>query len=650
MSGLSLFACRFLAANTEDNNDIIVEAQAVSHPSSSELGCRLEPKVSPSRLLSSLHALLAEMSRNEIDPNNERVLKDMEDIVLGSGSEDESNGESKDNLLRRMLLPLYRVRDRKNRHQFITQFSQFSQPESPDDGNAENGSDGRKTIVESSSLIKVLLRIDCLQPTLLTALVQKLPELASPSDDETRDDVPRLIFSNVRWLDHVVDAPSLANAFVECLAVLASTSSSCERTRGILLDAISALPDVLNDTDALVAICDGGDEGDEGGSNPVLSTLQMLRVEDPTLLIPCLDAVGSLPLTEEQVADATRDALEALANAEPWALPALTGFLMNHCPAGGMAGEVIEEMRKLPLGEASGADGNDGDGMDLDREGRRSGAGGGRGDSACLTIESLSRGFARRPDLVAAFLKSVKDTPPGGHHPPADVWLLACCAAAPHHRPKVRSVFKSKASGGGFTPRLLREALAGNGAALGSLFEASLCDLADGLLRASDGAGRALGAELYGVLFEEFREPMQRQEVVGSLVTHVGSGVGAKPEEVDAALQVFCGIAEKRKARSEGAVEEDGAAALRPFTPFLTSMLDHLHHMTTSQVRRLFLLLFAVGGDEEGGGGGTGGTTGSMGGAVTDIVIRKHLALAPFTKKRIVSAQHAIAIVTVDST
>ena len=55
-----------------------------------------------------------------------------------------------------------------------------------------------------------------------------------------------------------------------------------------------------------------------------------------------------------------------------------------------------------------------------------------------------------------------------------------------------------------------------------------------------------MGAALYGVLFEEFREPTQRQEVVGSLVTHVGSGVGTKPGAEDAALSVFCGIAEKK--------------------------------------------------------------------------------------------------------
>jgi len=40
-----------------------------------------------------------------------------------------------------------------------------------------DGNPGRKIIVASSSLFKVLLRVDSLQPTLLTALMKKFPEL-----------------------------------------------------------------------------------------------------------------------------------------------------------------------------------------------------------------------------------------------------------------------------------------------------------------------------------------------------------------------------------------------------------------------------------------------------------------------------------------
>ena len=644
-------------ATKDDGHDPTSSTIAV-HPKQG--GCQLEATVSPSALRSSLHALLAEMSRNGIDPENARVLKDMEEIVLGGdgdgdgGSEAEPGGTA---LLRRMLLPLYRVRTRQS------DLSQrWSQPDSPaPDSPALDGvvgtpgyhHDGTRTVMESSSLVKVLLRVDVLQPTLLTALLQTLHELAGGAAEDEEggaaasrdDDVPRLVFSNIRWLDHIVDAAGLTAAFLGCLTVLAPTSASCSRTKGVLIDAIATLPDVLHGADALTEACDGDEDGEEGADDPILSTLQDLRAEDPTLLVPCLDAIGSLPLTEGQRVRATRDALEALANVEAWGLPALTGFLMHHCPAGGghrgLLGEMIEELRKLPLGGAGGEE--DEEAAEADRGGRIRRVGHDSRSNDGLMIEALSRGFSHRADLAAALLRAIKDTPAHQGHPPADLWLLACCASAPHHRPKVHSVFKAKAASGGFAPRLLREALEGNGAALGSLFSASLCGLADGLLRSSDAAGSALGVALYEVLFWEFAEPMQRQEVVGSLVTHVGSGVGVKPGEVDAALRAFCGIVDGEGTGETGTTtgrperRAAAAAALRPFAPFLTSMLDHLHHMTPGQVRRLFLLLFAVGVEEEGAEVAGEARGGSMGGAVTDIVIRKHLNLASFEKKRIVS-------------
>ena len=677
------------------------------------------------------------MSKNNIDANNERVLKDMEDIILGNNnSNDDGGGDDNNNvLLRKMLLPLYRIKTSTNGNGL----SQFSQP-SPNDENESGGGIKTKTIVESSSLIKVLLRIDTLQPTLLSALLSKIPELSfAATADETQnndnnnnvqsgggnsnneDDIPRLILSNIKWLDHIIDYNQLSNSFVECLTLLASNSTSCTKTRGVLLDVIGMLPDVMSD-----CITFGGgssmsnnedeeeeeEEGEDGSSScDILSTLQSLRAEDSSLLIPILDAMSSLPLSQEQIEVVVNDALEALGNVESWGLPALTTFLLNHCPASGgkkkgksMALDVIEEIRKLPLGNYDNDENNEeGDGMmDVDQSlGRRRRRGitttsnnsnstnNTPEASACLTIESISRGLAHRPDLTSTLLKSIKDTTPSSssstsennngleYHPPADIWLLACAATSLHNRPKVKSIFKSKANCGLFTSRLLREALCGNGVALSSLFD-TLCDLADGLLRTSSsgssldssagsgvgggsssscGAACDLGVTLYGVLFEEFSEPMQRQEIVGRLVTHVGSGVNVNMGEVDSALRVFCSIVDKRgDAGEEKKNKVDGPMALRPYTPFLTSMLDHLKSMSSSQVRRLFLLLFAVGyGDgDEGEGSQLGAASaaggGGAGGACSDvhIVITKHLSLASFSMKRIVSLT-AVCIFCVSS-
>ena len=530
---------------------------------------------------------------NGVDPNNARVLDSLEE-TLSSSLDDERDGDNTNNhagntLLRRMLLPMYRLRGEMP---LMSQMSQMSQ--SPTKHNSNHG-----IKVESYSLVQVLLRIDIFQPRLLTNLIQLLPEITSRFEPDTtiHEDIPRLIFSNIRWLDHILDAGTLTNSFSECLTVLASSSASCPKTKGVLLDAISTLPDVLNDYQ---------------GGYAILATLQMLRVEDPTLLVPCLDAIDSLPLSEREVEIVMRDALEALANVESWGLPALTNFLINNCPRGnGVAREVIEEFRKLPLGSVESGDR-------------------GANDTEALMIEALSRGFAHRSDLTSTLLKAIKETDQG-YHKPADIWLLACCASASHNRSQVKSIFRSKANDGGFTSQMLRESLCGNGVALTSLFGTSLCDLADSLLRCSESEGCELGVTLYEVLFEEFKEPMQRQEVVGSLVTHVGAGVGSRQSEVDAAMRVFSSIVSKRKDVNQ----KSGRSALRPFMPFLTSMLENLDHMTPFQVRKLFILLFTVGFEDEEGilGQMVGGSPCSE----ADIIIRKYLCQNEYTKKQIVS-------------
>ena len=570
------------------------------------IGCQMDASTSPSTLRSSINALLDEMSRNGIDTNNERVLADLTEIIANNDN----------TILRKMLLPLYRVRNCNNQNLF----SQFSQPEEEEEENG--GNSDNEIIVESSSLVKILLRVDALQSTLLTALIQKLPELASAYDDDNNngsinhDDVPRLIFQNIRWLDHIMDTSALTMTFVECLTVLASSSSSCEKTRQILLDAVATLPDILNTN------------GEEEQSS-ILSTLQHLRMEDPSLLIPCLDAVGSLALTEIQLEDATRDALEALANVERWGLPALTTFIFQQGSSNNsdLAKEVIDEIRKLPLGKSS----YDSDDIMDTTSPNNNGS-----NTESLMIESLSRGFAHRSDLASQLLNSIKETSMG-EHLPADIWLLACAASASHHRSKVKSIFRTKANSGGFTSQLLRQSLCGNGTALNTLFNTSLLELADGLLRSPDNAAIELGVTLYEVLFETFEEPIQRTDVVHSLVSHVCSGVGVKDAEVDAAMRAFTHIIDKG----------DGARKLRTFTPFLSSMLDHLHQMSTSQVRRLFLLLFAAGSDDDGrghddemisGGLGVGGSS-AMGSACDDvqIVIEKNLSHVQLSNKRIVS-------------
>lgn len=453
-----------------------------------DVGCQLEADVTPITLRSSLNALLQEMASNKVDPKNERVINSLEETLsssLDDFNDGEGEGNEKNSLLRRMLLPMYRNRGDMMQS---TQMSQMSQSPS-------RSVSGVK--VENYSLIQVLLRMDTLQSELLTGLIQLLPEMASrfQRDDAASysyylEDVPRLLFQNLRWLDHIIDSASLITSFGECLSVLATTSNECSKTRAMLLDAIATLPDLLNDCNTF------GMGGSSNEVQDILASLQDLRSQDESLLVPCLDAIDSMPLSPSDMENVMENALEALTNVETWGLPALTTFLINNCPKGAsnnsMAKRLIEEFRQLPLGDAT----------ELEYETNLKGAK--TKDTDALMIEALSRGFAHRMDLTSTLLKSIKETKQG-YHKSVDIWLLACCGYASHNRTQVKTIFRTKATDGGFTSKMVREAIKGNGVALSSLFGTLLCDLADFLLRSNDGEVSELGITLYVVLFEEFK-------------------------------------------------------------------------------------------------------------------------------------------------
>lgn len=701
--------------------EVLAECGATLLPDESgaqhSLGCALDTTVSPSTLRASVHALLREMDRNGIDPNNERVLESLEEMIAAGavGGADDAKTANKHALLKRMLLPTYRVvaappKDKENVGNEQPPGDNPTTPRTPasnDVAFAGNKSgvtvlrDGRAVqTFDSSSLVRTLLRVDALQSTLLTALVQKLPEFTSEEEEEEdqedeemeevdpeatedpnavfdttiknagasavdreqaavdREEIPRLILSQIRWLDHVVDATTLTEVCLEVLTLLTSSSGDSpeDLTRTIILDLIATLPDIVDETKTELI-------------DSIVSTLTDVRNEDSSLLIPCLDALSSLRLSPEQLQGVTVDALTSLQTADIWCLPAVCKFLVQNAPAT-MCEDVVEALREMRLGGVDGDEENYGHTAAMAAgagggEGRPGSGGGGRrrrrggsgesggnnpndgqfllrADAECLMLESVAQGMQYRPDLSSALMNKIKKTP-STDHMSSDIWLLLCCAVAPHNKSQVKTIFRTKAASGSFTPDLIGEAIRGNGRALSHLFTTSVLDLADGLVRSPEAEARGLGGFLYSEMFEEFRDPMQRQEVVGSLVTHVASG--GSSDEIDSAMKVFSRIVEDNSTRlgSSDATPDgcDAASSLRPFRPYLSSLLDYVRGMTSSQLRRLFMVLFTVGGNDDDGDHGMGGPRKVGVGGCDDvqIVIRKYLAMPSAFLKRIVSLQ-----------
>uniref|UniRef100_A0AAZ3S4E6 FA complementation group D2 n=1 Tax=Oncorhynchus tshawytscha TaxID=74940 RepID=A0AAZ3S4E6_ONCTS len=103
----------------------------------------------------------------------------------------------------------------------------------------------------------------------------------------------------------------------------------------------------------------------------------------------------------------------------------------------------------------------------------------------------------------------------------------------------------------------------------------SILALAQSLLRSPDPCVVPFGGHMYRLSFTAFDSYCQ-QEVVGSLVTHVCSGVGG---EVDVALELLCGLV----------TEKPSEMAL--YAVFVKGILDYMENLTPQQIRRLFHLL-----------------------------------------------------------
>ena len=70
------------------------------------------------------------------------------------------------------------------------------------------------------SLVRMLLQVDPLQSELANMLFEKLGELQADMDtDGNSMPLPRLIISQFRWLEHVVDGEALINAVSQTLQV-----------------------------------------------------------------------------------------------------------------------------------------------------------------------------------------------------------------------------------------------------------------------------------------------------------------------------------------------------------------------------------------------------------------------------------------------
>ena len=591
------------------------QSTLVKHNVSQGLGFSLDENSTPTTFANSLHGLLSELlissSDQMMEEFEEKMDEELDALVGGSASRA---------MVLCALMPLcHSSKNLRGNNGRDDDDSNASNPGSHknDDGNEVNQSSNEGDNMDAMfdvSLVKVLSRLESVQTSLLKLILQKLPQLIliDDEDDESQDNIgspqlTKLILSHVRWMDQVIVKPStVIETALQCLSLFVQQEQdddSGNEVRAMQLDLIALMPDIVGNCASYQHNSDEG--GDE--QKLVVDALQEIRSDDPSLLIPCLDALSNMQLTSGQLDVIIKDTLVSLQSIDCSALPAIVRFLVQRVPLSS-ASALIEALRLIHLGEDNSNMDNDNDSSRVSKSKEAS--------SEALMLEALAQGMQYRIDLADTLLSVIQKLDDNGT---ADVWLLLCCGCTPQHRKKVYSIFRQKTSSESISKNMLKAAIIGNGVSLSFMFHSSIIGWCDTLVRAPEKLAREAGSLAYFLLFFEYTDPIQRQEIIGALVTHVGSGDDL---EVDTAMEVLSLLAHET-IRATG-----GAEPLRPFAPFLLSLLDFIPQLSTSQIRQLFIILFSIGDIS---------SSSNSGFDDVQIVIRKYLSQSSLSMKRIVS-------------
>jgi len=146
----------------------------------------------------------------------------------------------------------------------------------------------------------------------------------------------------------------------------------------------------------------------------------------------------------------------------------------------------------------------------------------------------------------------------------------------PGTKKKVENIFRKKIENGLFTRKLLEEAIMYHYEGLQEYFN-NIISLSESLLRSSQQQATLARAacSLYKSSFLVF-ETYEQQEIVASLVTHIGSGSNT---EADSALSVLSHLVEAALVK------------ISRFTIFVKGILDYLDNLSVDQIRILFDVL-----------------------------------------------------------
>ncbi|XP_013394620.1 Fanconi anemia group D2 protein [Lingula anatina] len=404
------------------------------------------------------------------------------------------------------------------------------------------------------SLLRLLLGIDLIQPAVMKMLLEKLPEFTEDQESifeqGEKVDMPKLIMNQFRWLDRIVNSKELTDKMMEIVSI-----SSMDVQR----EVITCIPEVVDDTE----------------HGEVALQLKDLLTDNNQLIVPILDALSNLSLKPELASEVKESVLQSLPSIELDDLPVVVKFLLQTVTSQD-ALDVVSELRNnldfnssFPPTSSSTPHGK------RAATGRASVAPRAPRGVEALTLDAIKSAVRFQKNVAEAWIKAVESVKTPGEHKVIDILVLLVLHSASANRKKpVESLLRNKIRAGHFTELLLRATFGSHGQVLRDYFS-SILSLAEVLLRSPEPAVASFGCAIYRHAFVTFDTYCQ-QEIVGNLVTHIGSGF---PGEIDCSLDVLAELV------------ENNLEKMVPFAIFVKGVLDYLDNLTMTQIRKLYAML-----------------------------------------------------------
>ncbi|ANM66638.1 fanconi anemia group D2 protein [Arabidopsis thaliana] len=423
---------------------------------------------------------------------------------------------------------------------FVAGFSLYIQSPS----NLRRMLSSSSTTKRDESLVRNLLLVSPIQLDIQEMLLEKLPEYFDVvTGCSLEEDVARLIINHFRWLDFIVNPHVFTDKLMQVLSIC---------PLHLKKEIIGSLPEIIGDHNC----------------QAVVDSLEKMLQEDSAVVVAVLDSFSNLNLDDQLQEQAITVAISCIRTIDGEHMPYLLRFLLlaaTPVNVRRIISQIREQLKFTGMSQPCASQNKlKGKVPAYNAEGS--------------ILHALRSSLRFKNILCQEIIKELNSLEKPRDFKVIDVWLLILMYMnGDPVRKSIEKIFKKKVVDECIQEALLDQCIGGNKEFVKDNF-ASFVSLAEHLLSSKEEKAREIGSHIYSRLFEEFTDNYSRQEILGALVTHVGSD---NKFEVSSVLEMMTALVKKY------------AQQLLPFSSHIngisgTCILDYLEGFTIDNLHKVY--------------------------------------------------------------